>query len=78
MKASSYVFTSQYGTQFDPHDIQRCFGRLRKKAGVPNEVKFNNFRDGAASALFGEVKADMLKVTIGHRIKGEKSKVKNK
>ncbi|MHC4182544.1 MAG: tyrosine-type recombinase/integrase, partial [Planctomycetota bacterium] len=71
---TEYVFTSQYGTPLDPHDVQRCFGRLRKKVGVPDEVKFNHFRDGAASALFGKVEADMLKVTIGHRIKGEKSK----
>ena len=26
-----YVFASQYGTQLNPHDVQRCFGRLRKK-----------------------------------------------
>ncbi len=71
---TEYVFTSQNGTQLNPHDVQRGFGRLRKKAGVPDEVKFNNFRDGAASALFGKVEADMLKVTIGHRIRGEKSK----
>ena len=71
---TEYVFTSQYGTPLDPHDVQRCLGRLRKKAGVSNEVKFSHFRDGAASAPFGKVEADMLKVTIGHRIKGEKSK----
>ncbi len=71
---SDYVFTSQMGTPFDSHDVQRCFGRLRKKAGVPDSVKFSHFRDGAASALFGKVESDMLKVTIGHRIKGEKSK----
>jgi integrase len=71
---TEYVFTSQFGTPFDPHDVQRCFDRLRKKVGVPDEVKFAHFRDGAASALFGKVEADMLKVTIGHRIKGEKSK----
>jgi integrase len=69
-----YVFTSQYGILMDPHDVQRCFDRLRKKAGVSKEVKFNNFRDGAATALFGKVNSDMLKVSIGHRIKGEKSK----
>jgi integrase len=69
-----YVFSSQFGTPFAPHDVQRCFGRLRKKAGVPDDVKFCHFRDGAATALFGKVQSDMLKVTIGHRIKGEKSK----
>ena len=68
------VFTSQYGTPMDPHDVQRCFDRLRKKAGVSKDVKFNNYRDGAATALFGKVNSDMLKVSIGHRIKGEKSK----
>jgi integrase len=71
---TDFVFTSQYGTPLTSHDVQRCFDRLRKRAGVPDEVKFNNFRDGAASALFGKVESDLLKVTIGHRIKGEKSK----
>lgn len=69
-----YVFSSQNGTPFDPHDVQRCFDRLRKKANVSDEVKFSHFRDGAATALFGKVNSDMLQVTIGHRIKGEKSK----
>ena len=71
---SKYVFTSQFGTPFAPHDVQRCFGRLRMKAGIPDAVTFCHFRDGAATALFGKVQSDMLKVTIGHRIKGEKSK----
>ena len=71
---SDYVFTSQLGTPYAPHDVQRCFGRLREKAGIPDDVKFCHFRDGAASTLFGKVESDMLKVTIGHRIKGEKSK----
>jgi integrase len=71
---TEYVFASQFGTPFAPHDVQRCFGRLRKKVGIPDDVKFNNFRDGAASALFGKVISDLLRVTIGHRIKGEKSK----
>jgi integrase len=71
---SEYVFSSQFGTPLDPHDVQRCFGRLRRRAGVPESVKFSHFRDGAASALFGRVQSDMLKVTIGHRIKGEKAK----
>jgi len=71
---SEHVFLSQFETAFDPHDVQRCFDRLRKKASLPDEVKFSHFRDGAASALFGRVDSDLLKVTIGHRIKGEKSK----
>jgi integrase len=69
-----YVFSCQYGGLLHPHDIQRSFDRLRKKVGVSDEVKFCHFRDGAATALFGKVNSDMLKVTIGHRIVGEKSK----
>ena len=73
-RSTNHIFSSQFGTQLASHDVQRCFGRLRKKADVPDSVKFSHFRDGAASALFGKVQSDMLKVTIGHRIKGEKSK----
>ena len=42
--------------------------------GIPDSVKFNNFRDGAATAMFGKVSGEMLNIIIGHRIKGEKKK----
>lgn len=69
-----YVFLSMNKTPWDTHDIMRGLGTLRKKSGVSDEVKFSHFRDGAASALFGLVQSDKISVTIGHRIKGEKSK----
>lgn len=71
---SEHVFSNKYKRPLDPHDVQRGFDKLRKKAKVDEEVKFCHFRDGAATALFGKVNSDLLKITIGHRIKGEKSK----
>ncbi len=55
-----YVFTSEAGTMFNPHDIQRCFRRLADKVGVDKDVMFCHMRDGAATALFGKVSSDLF------------------
>jgi hypothetical protein len=72
--ASELIFVNTVGNETRVQEMCRYFGRLRKRAGVPKEVKLNNLRDGAATALFGNVCEDLQRVTLGHTIKGEKAK----
>jgi integrase len=69
-----YIFVNRYGRQFNVQDIQRRFVTLRKKAGVSEDVKFSHLRDGAATALFGEVFDEQQKVILGHKIRDERAK----
>ena len=42
-----YVFQNEAGANYHPDHIRRGFNRLRKTAGVSNEVKVSDIRDGA-------------------------------
>ena len=71
---SEFLFINRYGKVLTPSNIQDNFARFRARLNIPDDVKFNNIRDGAATALFGEVSEDLLNLVIGHQVKGEKKK----
>ena len=71
---SDVLFLNHLGDPFRAQQIIRIFQRVRKDAGLSSEVKFNNLRDAAASSLFSKVPDDLLRITLGHQIRGEKSK----
>ena len=75
---SEYLITN--GINSSPiavRTIQNRFSKLRIKAGIPDTIKFNNLRDGAATALFAKVAEDLQNVFLGHSIKGMKKKYIN-
>ena len=72
---SPYLFKNVAGGKLTEHSIRRGFARRRRHLGLPSSLKFENLRDGAASAMFGRVADKELRnVTLGHRISDEEEK----
>jgi len=62
------IFATRQGTPYDTKQICRVFQRVKKLAGISDDVKFNNLRDGAYTAAI-EGGADLIHAQIlaGHR-----------
>ena len=72
---SPYLFKNVAGGKLTEHSIRRGFARRRRHLGLPSSLKFENLRDGAASAMFGRVADKELRnVTLGHRISDEEER----
>ena len=63
----THLFLSREGGPYDAEGIRTAFSKLRKRAGVPDRVKFNHIRDGAYTAAI-EGGADLIhaKLLAGH------------
>jgi integrase len=60
----SHLFLNQAGTPFHPDHIRRGFARLRVKAGLDEDVKISDIRDGAYTAAVesGAIRHDILHI----------------
>ena len=61
------LFQNAAGTKFHPDHIRRGFNRLRKAAGVSDDVKVSDIRDGAyTAAIEGGADATHAMLLAGH------------
>ncbi len=72
---SDYLFLNANGSPHRPNHLRQVFVKQRDRLKLPRDLKFNHFRDGTASAMFGRVAdKDVRNVVLGHRIGDEESK----
>lgn len=70
-RRSQYVFTSTHGTRYNKNSRVNLFGKLRKKAGLPDTIKMNQIRDGAyTTAARATTDERWARVLAGHRAPG--------
>ena len=63
------MFVSRTGSPYDANHIGRNFRRRRTDAELPEEVKFDNIRDGAyTAAVDGGADVNQAKMLAGHRV----------
>ena len=70
---NKFVFNNSRGGQWKSQHMDNPFKNLKKKANCP-KVKFSHLRDGASTAIWGEVPDDVHNIFLGHNIRGERSK----
>ena len=65
---SQHLFVSGNGSPYEAQNVSRRFATLRRKAKLPDSIKFNQIRDGAYTAAI-EGGADALRAQLlaGHR-----------
>ncbi len=64
----SHVFLSHIGEPYHPDHIRRGFDRLRRKAGVRDDVKISDMRDGAyTAAIEAGANPTHAQILAGHR-----------
>lgn len=62
------LFVNQAGTRYHPDHIRRGFARLREAAGLPDDIKISDIRDGAYSAaVAGGADLTHAKLLAGHQ-----------
>ncbi|MCX5658307.1 MAG: hypothetical protein NTW19_01125 [Planctomycetota bacterium] len=70
-RKTEFVFVSPHGTRYSNHGRGESFAELRKKAGLPDSVKFCHIRDGAyTAAIQGTTEEKWARVLAGHRAPG--------
>jgi len=69
---SDSIFIGFTGSAWSSKAICRWFNKIKQKVGV--DKYFSNFRDTAASALFGKINPDLVEVFLGHQIRDERIK----
>ncbi len=66
---SEYLFVSATGAPYNANHASRNFRRRRTEAELPEEVKFDNIRDGAyTAAVDGGADVNQAKMLAGHRV----------
>ncbi len=66
---SEYLFVSATGAPYNANHASRNFRRRRTEAELPDEVKFDNIRDGAyTAAVEGGADVNQAKMLAGHRV----------
>jgi len=66
------IFIGYTGAAWSAKAVGRWFNKIKEKAKV--NKNFSNFRDTAASTLFGKINPDLVEVFLGHQIRDERIK----
>ena len=75
-KGSEYLFRNAHGGQLSPNSIRKIFNKDKERLNIPKAVKFDDFRDGAATYAYGcpDVQERFVRLFTGHAIQGELKK----
>jgi integrase len=69
-RRSEYVFTSMHGTRHNRNARVTDFAKLRKAAGLPDDVTFDTLRDGSYTAAVRGTEEKWARVLAGHASPG--------